>query len=306
VSCFHPLEARRFPGGSISILGPLGSDIPPFKRLGSELLILPCGKCDYCLMERSRQWAVRCIHEAQMHKHNCFLTLTYSEEYLPSDFSLDYCHFQLFMKRLRRYFKVPVRFYMCGEYGEKTHRPHYHACIFGIDFSDKVFWKMTAAGHPIYRSALLESLWKYGHSSIGELTFETAAYTARYLLKKVNGDKANEHYKAIEVTTGEIYQRKPEFTHMSLKPGIGANWFGKFQCDVFPHDRVIVRGVRTKPPRYYDKLLDRVDPELLVDLKEDRIEEALKRSADNTQDRLNVKEKVFQARTSRLKRGFTE
>lgn len=309
MGCFHPIKARRDKGGSVTILGPLHYSNSPFDgaRYGYEVLILPCGKCDYCLMERSRQWAVRCINEAQMHKDNCFITLTYDEEYLPYDFSLDYSHFQKFMKRLRRYFKVPVRFYMAGEYGSKNHRPHYHACLFGINFPDRLLWKTTDAGYQIYRSATLERLWPFGFASVGEMNFQTAAYTARYLLKKAfKGDKDYDRiYEVTEVSSGEIHQRVPEFTRMSLKPGIGAAWFDLYNCDVYPHDCMVVRGAKCRPPRYYDKLLDRVDPDLFAELRESRKDAAIAVSADNTPERLKDKEICFKARTASLKRGLS-
>jgi hypothetical protein len=169
---------------------------------------LPCGSCVGCRLERSRQWALRCMHEAKMHPENCFITLTYNDLHLPDDRSLNYEHFQLFMKRLRKMIRdediraagdgVPffrkVRFYMCGEYGEKLGRPHFHACIFGYNFPDRKFWQKTSSKSSLDRSAILESLWPYGYSSVGNVTFESAAYVARYIMKKVGGDAADEHY----------------------------------------------------------------------------------------------------------------
>jgi len=155
---------------------------------------LPCGQCVGCRLERSRQWAVRCVHESQLHKENCFITLTYAPEHLPQNSSLDYRDFQLFMKRLRKRFTgKSIRFYMCGEYGENFGRPHFHACIFGHNFDDLKLWK-TQNDVPLFRSKTLEELWPFGHSSVGTVTFESAAYVARYIMKKVTGDAAAEHY----------------------------------------------------------------------------------------------------------------
>ena len=147
---------------------------------------LPCGMCIGCKLARSLSWAIRCIHEAQMHTQNSFITLTYANESLPWDGSLIHSHFQTFIRELRRlYPSHTIRYYMCGEYGEKFTRPHYHACLFGIDFPDKVIWKEDE-GILTWTSEILTKIWGRGHCTLGELNFDTAAYTARYITKKVS------------------------------------------------------------------------------------------------------------------------
>ena len=118
-----------------------------------------------------------------MYDDNCFITLTYSNQHIPADGSLDVRVFQKFMKRLRKRFGDGIRFYHCGEYGSLLGRPHYHACLFNFDFPDKYLWKENN-GQKLYRSPSLEELWPYGYSSIGTVTFESAAYVARYILKR--------------------------------------------------------------------------------------------------------------------------
>lgn len=208
--CYSPLDAWR----------PFNSDRKLEKGTGSKKLVfvsssrcaqvkpdlkVPCGQCVGCRLERSRQWAVRCVHESKLHAENCFITLTYdskkappldveNDQKLPSDISLYYRDFQLFMKRLRKRFpEKKIRFYMCGEYGENFGRPHFHACIFGHNFDDLVHWQ-TRNKVPLYRSKTLEELWPYGYSSVGTVTFESAAYVARYIMKKVTGEAAELHY----------------------------------------------------------------------------------------------------------------
>jgi len=295
MACYSPLSAYRLANGSVV-----------FAERGDVIssLTLPCGQCIGCRLERSRQWAVRCMHESSLHDQNCFITLTYSTDHLPSDNSLNYRHFQLFMKRLRKYAKVPVRFYMCGEYGEMGDRPHYHACLFGYAFSDLQLVNVSPAGSPIYRSSALESLWTFGFSSIGEVTFESAAYVARYIMKKITGHNSSAHYRDVDLSTGEIINRMPEFNRMSLKPGIGALWFDKFTSDVFPHDRVIINGVKSKPPRYYDKLYSKLDPIGFESIQYERELASIPLKADNTPDRLRVKSIVAEARLSQLKRSI--
>ena len=214
------------------------------------------------------------------------------QSWLPEGGTLVRKHVQDFLKRLRdRFPEQKIRVFYCGEYGEKFSRPHYHLCLFNFDFKDRVRW-FSNNGNWIYRSKLLEELWPFGNSSLSDFTFETAAYVARYCTKKVNGTLADEHYAG----------RLPEFCGMSLKPGIGASWFEKYgESDLFPHDNVVVRGARSKPPRYYDKLRDRVDPEGLAKAKQVR-QELAEQCEDNTFARLQTRLKCMQSRTRLLVR----
>ena len=272
---------------------------------------LACGQCIGCRLKRSREWAIRCVHEASLNDVNCFLTLTYDDEHVPSHRSLFYPDFQNFMKRLRaRFACVRVRFYMCGEYGETFDRPHYHALLFGFDFLDKVPLGRSPGGTQMYRSPVLEQLWPFGFSSVGAVTFESAAYVARYCMKKVTGDLAESHYEVVDAQTGEIARRTAEFNKMSLKPGIGANWLSRFRSDVYPEGRVYrPGGAAFNAPRYYDKLFARfnesigdVEDELLVFR---RYVEGLKHADDQTAERLAVKEKVARAKLGQLRRSIT-
>ena len=297
--CYHPISAYQCIDGSIVF-----SELKRHDILRS--LNLPCGQCVGCRLERSRQWAIRCMHEAQMHEQNSFITLTYDNAHLPSDRSLHYRDFQLFIKRLRKRFTGRrIRFYMAGEYGEKLGRPHWHACIFGLSFDDKKLWRRSPSGANLYRSQDLELLWPFGHSSIGDVTFESAAYVARYIMKKVTGKNAEEHYTEIDPDSGEITKRKPEFTKMSLKPGIGYEWYKKYTSDVYPHDYVVVRGKKVKPPKYYDKNYKIDNPYEFDELLYFREKSAKLNYEDNTPERLLVKEQVTQAKLQKLKRNLT-
>lgn len=282
--CYGPLAAYKPPEG------PIWFGLP---RPGDQPIELSCGQCIGCRLERSRQWAIRCLHESQMHEFSSFITLTYSDEFLPENHSLVYRDYQLFMKRLRKRFGA-VRFFMCGEYGEQYSRPHYHACLFGCFFDDRVEYKMLDSGSKLYTSAILSELWPYGFSSIGDVTFESAAYVARYCVKKITGPRADEHYKYVS-PDGEVWRREAEFVHMSLKPGIGATWFAKYSGEVFPRDEVIVRGMRMKPPKYYDNLLEKKDLDSFEFLEFERYNKSLLLAADATPARLRVREQVARA-----------
>lgn len=284
MACYSPLHGWRSNSGDRTIV---------FNRNRAFIdlpVTVPCGQCIGCRLERSRQWAVRCVHEASLHDQNCFITLTYDNDHLPSDGSLQLEHFQLFMKRLRKAVGQ-VRFFHCGEYGTNLGRPHYHAIIFGYDFADKVLWRDDGPA-PLYRSALLERLWKYGYSTVGTATFESAAYVARYITKKITGPMADDHYAG----------RKPEYTTMSRRPGIGAGWFDKFSSDVFPSDEVILRGKAFKPPRFYDGLYEVLNPDGMKDIKARRQIAASKHSDNNTPERLAVRREVKLAQIQSLKR----
>lgn len=256
---------------------------------------LPCGQCVGCRLEHSRQWAMRCMHEKQLHASSCFVTLTYDNECLPDGASLRRRDFQLFMKRLRKARGAGVRFYGCGEYGETTNRPHYHAILFNCDFEDRKFYKNNKAGDPLYTSAELSRLWPLGLCTFGAVTFDSAAYVARYIMKKITGDMAEKHYTKVN-EYGEIFDMVPEFQMMSRRPGIGREWFNKFGLQSYKWDAVIMNGMEVRPPRYYDGLYEHVDSAHLAKLKVKRRRKAAKGLRDNTPERRRVRETVANAR----------
>lgn len=200
------------------------------------------------------------------------------------------------MKRYRKWTDhLKLRFFHCGEYGENFGRPHYHAIIFGHDFGDKVHKFTTSGGHPIYTSEKLNELWTHGLCSIGNVTFESAAYVARYVTKKITGKKALHHYNQIDQQTGEILsERTPEYVTMSRRPGIGKSWFEKFNTDVFPLDEVVLRGSKMKPPKYYSTLYEKHHPDEMEIIRENRLKQAKKpeNTQHNTYDRLRVREEI--------------
>lgn len=228
-----------------------------------------------------------------MHADNCFVTLTLREH----QDSLDHRQWQLFAKRARR--KVgPFRFYMAGEYGELNARPHYHACLFGVDFHDKVYAGRSPGGAKLYSSETLEALWGLGFTSLGEVTFESAAYVARYVMKKVTGESADGHYLG----------REPEYCRSSTGGrsglrGIGHSWFARYgETDVLRDCKVLVNGVRAAAPRYYRKLLRERFP---TEVKLVQHAQGIARigvDMDDGPSRLEAKAKVLDARLGLLKR----
>jgi len=276
--------------------------------MDSKEITLPCSNCIGCRLERSRQWALRLVHEKKFHEKTSFITLTYSDEKLPQNGSLDVAHFQLFMKKLRKSEPNLIRFFHAGEYGEKFGRPHYHAIIFGQDFKqglDKSSITKNPRGDLTWTHPRLDALWGNGIARIGEVTFESCAYVARYVTKKVNGKLAKDHYQRVCEATGEIFSLKPEYCTMSRRPGIGKQHFVEYHTDIYPSDECISRGFPSKPPRFYDKQLEKIDPLTYLKIKEQR-ECALSLSPieERSPRRLHVRETVKLAQISNLKRNY--
>lgn len=353
--CFYPIQAyygERKANGKHCVV------FKESEKVLSLDLKLPCGQCSGCRLERSRKWAMRLMFENQMHDSSCFITLTIDDDHMPIDRSICVDDFQSFIKRLRKRFvpKCPykkgdpmrddwikangIRFFHCGEYGESCRnckksemfcrcsvfvldvgRPHYHAILFGVDFSkpfmdkkgdvnvvEKIKYKN---GKWLYSSSFLSDLWPFGICSVGDVTFESCAYVARYIMKKLNGKLADDvddvtglrHYELVDSNTGELFDRKPEYITMSRKPGIGSEWFDKYaMSDVYPKDYVTVRGRKMRPPSYFDRKLNSIFPNVYSDLKIRRESEMYNNNEDNTPERLVVREKCQLAKLNLLKR----
>lgn len=300
--CFRPLEGWRSPnGGPISFRLSAGMVDKP--------IAVPCGQCTGCRLEYSRQWAMRCVHESRMHDQNCFITLTYDDDNLPKYSSLHFAHVTLFMKRLRKYVwtyhRKRIKYYLCGEYGDETGRPHYHAIIFNYNFGDLQKWKRNERGEYLYTSKRLDALWSHGHCLVGAATFESAAYVARYIMKKQTGDMAV-HYGILEYRTGRIHARVPEQSRISKgskdSDPIGVAWYKKFKKQVHDNDFCVMRGVEVSVPRMYEKLMKEKDGRTHRKIKGQRRKAAAKHRENNTSSRHRVRERVLQSRISLLER----
>ncbi len=276
-----------------------------------------CGQCLGCRLDRNLMWAMRIVHEASMHVNqhgNCFVTFTYRDKwdatekqykkghYVPDDYSLNYHHFRDFIKRLRSRFEQKIRYFHCGEYGDQTLRPHYHACLFNVTFDDMVVYKQEE-GITTYSSEILTELWPYGFCTVGELNFETAAYTAGYILSKITGLQADEAYLRSD-EYGVCLWVKPPYITMSLKPGIGEKFYTLYAGDFFPSDECPVpgMGIRSKVPRFYEKLLKRENPELLDLVKAQRQVFIGKHAEDFIPERLHDKYQCQKAKQKRKMR----
>lgn len=298
--CYHPVTAWRCASGVFFKPTPDSSQIQ-----------LSCGRCIGCRLERSRQWAMRLTHELRFHKESSFITLTYKPECLPEHGSLNIKHFQDFMKRFRKdVYPKKIRFFHAGEYGEKLGRPHYHAIIFGENFEEgKYETKRSDHGDVTWCSPSLDRLWPFGTSRVGSVTFESCAYVARYITKKITGPSARTAYDKINYQTGEVHELQPEYATMSRRPGIGRLHFDNYNDSIYPNDycvSVTAKGsFRSKPPKFYDKILEKQNPLLYQQTKEKR-EYALATSSkqDKTPERLAVGEQVKLAKIGQLKRRY--
>lgn len=253
MACYHPIPARRSQDGGPWRLHP---------QLGTADATVPCGKCLGCRTDRQNVWVTRCTHEAALWENNKFVTLTYDDEHLPPELRLD--DLQKFLKRLRKAADKEnqrhiitegpsaIRYVACGEYGERTQRPHYHLILFNCAFSDE-----KPYDDKLSTSKTLELLWKQGAAKLAPFSSATAAYVAGYLTKTGKRDYYNELGQKLT----------PPFFRMSLRPAIGQKWVDKYSTDI-QNGYTIIDGIRKKLPRYYAQRLIRKREQAGLQLQE--------------------------------------
>lgn len=261
-------------------------------------------------MDKSMSWALRCRHEADSWAHNAFLTLTYDDEHLPWHGSLDKDLPRLFVRYLRRHLdgvecapgspKRPIRYFGCGEYGERRNRAHYHLLLFNVRFDDT-----SVYGRDTYTSRLVSQLWPYGSHILGTVTPASASYVAGYALKKVSKWEAAWKYRLID-ENGEFFDKQREFAMMSLKPPIGWYWYAKYKNDL-RLGHCVVDGRQVAIPRLYrDKL--RVDaPGVYAEMELKRHEKMAEYDpSDRSAERMIARREVALARMAHYKRDHLE
>lgn len=297
--CYHPIQIKKPNKKGYLAFRQFSGEMTVINKTekNNQSMTVPCGRCIGCRLERSRQWAIRCMHESEFHEKNCFVTFTYNDKNLKhgeNKATLWPRDLELFWKKLRKELNgIRIRYFACGEYGERSNRPHYHACIFGFDFPDKAFYS-TKNSNNLYSSPMLDRIWSHGSCLIGSLTFESAAYVARYICDKKLGETAHE-YKDMGI--------EPEFVRMSRRPGIGSKWFDKYLTDIYPDDFCLIRnGIKTKPPKYYDKKLQLHNPLLHTQIKKNRHILSDKNWNLTTPEALKILERVKNAQIRTLSR----
>lgn len=263
----------------------------PNKYLNNEYIDIPCSKCIGCRLDYSRSWATRCMLEAQYFTRSMFLTITYDDVHVPHSsydvpetgeikdiLTLSPRDFTLFMKRLRYYysekFNKELRYFACGEYGSTSLRPHYHVIVFGLDLDDLIEVKKSRSGFPLYQSDLVDKAWNKGYVLLSDNNWQTAAYTARYIMKKQKGEDAYIY---------EEFNIEPEFVRMSRMPGIGRQYYDDHKHEIYKNDEIIFNdGMTVKPPKYFDDLYSKEYPELFEQVREKRIQAA--KISDSTKE----------------------
>lgn len=332
MACYHPLRALWY--GEYNDSGKkkfkiVGKNAPIGKKAflqPLEVEEVPCGKCIGCRIDYSKQWATRCMLEAKQYEHNQFITLTYDPEHVkwvtganretgeiepvttlvPEDLTK-------FMKDLRRYYKYHynhenIRFYACGEYGPQTFRAHYHLIIFNLPIEDKEFFFVNKSGERIYTSDTIEKIWGKGQITVGDVTWNSAAYVARYVMKKIKGKDSERTYELLGIV--------PEFVRMSRKPGIAWQYYDEHKDKIYECDEIIYTnkdglGEKIKPSKYYDRLYDLENPEFMQALKQKRKLEAeyslaiqLGKTSLSKKEYLEMKEQKKQKQIEKLKRSL--
>lgn len=321
MACYHPLKA--WPVGVNPESGKTkyvvtGQDTLDVASKTGDPIQVPCGKCVGCRLSYSRQWADRCVLESLYHPFNYFITLTYDDEHVPGTFygdefgeaidayTLDKRDLQLFFKSLRNNFgNNSFRYFACGEYGEETFRPHYHILLFAdFEITDLVSFRFER-GNWYYKSDTISRIWHRGNILVGEMTWESAAYTARYCMKKINGLSGKDY---------EFFNMVPEFTVMSRRPGIGYQYYQDHKLEIYSNLSFSIAtpkgGKKLRPSKFYDRMFDLDDPAAMQDIKKQRMESAvaaMDRKLSETdldyQSYLAVEEAAVLDRTKKLIRG---
>lgn len=338
MGCYHPILAyRSAKTDEVRIVGPVKTNDDKDQqalyldlkgwRPGDEKLLLPCGKCVGCQLAHSRDWANRCYLEQKMHTWNWWITLTYDPEHIKTVKAVDkktgevvdvatLCrkHVTDFIKRLRMHWKRKygedgIVYFGCGEYGSKSLRPHYHISFFNLNIRDLELWYWED-GKSTYRSDTIDELWGMGRVTINENTWATAAYTARYMLKKSKNWDARRQYEEVDM--------EKEFTCCSLKPAIGKSYYDAHKDEIYATDQIILlkqigKAIHQKPPKYFDKLMSREDPERLKECQRKRKELAEKAAKlkiiNTTLNRIEyakVQERILEDRSKQQQRKYEQ
>lgn len=294
MNCSHPLTRIEDTTGRITFHSSqlkdwhTNAEIKDQFKFGKNIKsikMIPCGQCINCRINRSRDWANRIMMECKDFKYNYFVTLTYADKHIPikktlneetgeviTGKTLSKKDLQKFNHDLRQYWErkfnhTGIRYYECGEYGSENLRPHYHCIIFNLPYlTDLTLYRVTDIGDKLYTSKTLENIWKKGYVVVGEVTYDSAAYVARYVLKKHFGKDADAYYKALA--------KDPEFTTMSRMPGIGRNYYEENKETIYATDEMFIQGkkgiVKVKPSTYYDRLYEQDNPEGFKKIKRKR------------------------------------
>ena len=319
MSCYHPLYAINYgikENGKIKLIFCKNENDKIKAEQSGTLVKVPCGKCIGCNLDKSSNKADQIMLEAKYYKNNCVVHLTYDDEHLPKNKGVDLKTGEIiesetlqpkdvqdFLKRLRKTYvkgryqgknftkQIGIRTAYCGEYGEQKGRPHYHMILFNFKPHDIRYWSKSKSNYNTYKSDIMTKLWGKGIVDVNDLSREMAEYIGRYVTKKWKGSTAKETY--------EIVGKVPEFYHCSNRPGLGYKFFQEKKNTIYATDEIFItslKGTRTKkPPKYFDKLLEREDPPTLEEIKARRKERAKERM-DTMLAQTGITEEEYQIR----------
>lgn len=274
---------------------------------------LPCGRCMGCRIEKARSLAIRCMHESEMFEFNCCLTLTYDDDHIDEDHSLRPDDWKTFIHNLRQTdegfqevicpddkIRRPIRYIQTGEYGDIDQRPHHHAMLFNYDFIDKQYLYTSDAGQRYYESQRLEELWPHGIAHISEVNSSAANYICRYCTKKIIEEIEETKYQRINENTGEIYEVLPEYSTKSNRPGLGRFWLDKYGKETFDRGYLYSNGHKAAIPKYYERIMETINPCSVYKVKMDKKKEMMKRPKETTK-RKAQKDRALKLKMKNLK-----
>lgn len=258
----------------------------------------PCGKCGGCYSKRARDWSIRLSAERALHSDASFVTLTYAQDPIH----VSKTDAQKFFRSLRKLLAgKKIRYFLGAEYGTKNKRPHYHAIVFGHDFSGDSGAYLVRAG--LYSSPLLEKAWPLGFTSSGSATPASIQYVANYLL----GKSVEQQY--LDLETGESIPLAPVFALMSRRPGIGAGWIDRHDAETYKDDSVQLGGLVARPPRYFDLRIFGEDSLSLQNLRASRVQaerDEQKRSPEKWLKKNDPNRRIARAKIAKARRNLTQ
>lgn len=288
--CTSPITAWESPSGGSPILSPWSG-----VELGREFLI-GCGKCLGCQLDRSSSWATRAVHESRYFDALSFLTLSWADAHMPANPEDARHELRKFVMRVRKMFGPGLRFFGCMELGERFSRPHAHFCVYGEAFTeDAEPVAKSKTGNVLWRSPVLERLWTGGFSWVGEFSAESAAYVARYCVKKADQPSS---VSLAHPVTGEVVDWPTVYRPFyPLRPALGVRFVDEFPQDCWSGLRAR-GGARIRTPRAYSKRLERLDPARYDERKSETIAAvtAARDLHEESPARLAVKAEVMRAR----------
>lgn len=290
MACTAPKKAwRPLRGGALQFR-------EPERPWNYEPLTIGCRTCITCRAEEARQWTIRLLHEAQQHDKSCMITLTYDQAHEPANRSLRYQDLQKFWKRLRKA-NYKFKYFAVGEYGDKSQRPHYHACVYGEAFDQG---RILTREEPLHWThPELQFIWGMGQVDVTALTPASAAYVCSYVMKKL---REKQQYVEIDEATGELVPLEQPKRLMS--DNLARTWFDMYFQRIADRDNVVVNQKEQKPPRAYDRWLQETQPTAAAANKDKR-KKHLQAVQEKTSEERYAHARNAHARTDQKRRSKT-